>query len=66
MSAPQHTSPDVSAAVDPTAAPAPKRRSTATDLAQVAVFAALIAALGLPVPSTSAAPPCRSRSRRSA
>lgn len=45
MSAPQHTSPDVS---DAPAAPRPKRRSTATDLAQVAVFAAFIAALGLP------------------
>lgn len=45
MSAPQHTSPDVS---DALAAPRPKRRSTATDLAQVAVFAAFIAALGLP------------------
>jgi biotin transport system substrate-specific component len=30
------------------AAPRPRRRSTATDLAQIAVFAALIAALGLP------------------
>ncbi|MGI9823967.1 biotin transporter BioY [Agromyces sp. Marseille-Q5079] len=30
------------------ASPRPKRRSTATDLAQIAVFAALIAALGLP------------------
>ena len=50
MSAPQHTSPDASAATprDAASTSGPKRRSTATDLAQVAVFAALIAALGLP------------------
>jgi biotin transport system substrate-specific component len=50
MSAPQHTSPDASAVTPPdaTSSYGPKRRSTATDLAQVAVFAALIAALGLP------------------
>jgi biotin transport system substrate-specific component len=50
MSAPQHTSPDASARTSPDAPSphGPKRRSTATDVAQVAVFAALIAALGLP------------------
>ena len=32
----------------PPAEPRPRRRGTATDLAQIAVFAALIAALGLP------------------
>jgi biotin transport system substrate-specific component len=51
MSAAQSTSHDASdSAVSGTAAPkAPRRsRSTAGDLAQIAVFAALIAALGLP------------------
>lgn len=52
MSAAQPTSQDASATdaatVAETAAPARRRRGTATDLAQVAVFAALIAALGLP------------------
>ena len=49
MSAPQHTSPASAATPRDAASTAgPKRRSTATDLAQVAVFAALIAALGLP------------------
>jgi biotin transport system substrate-specific component len=45
MSAAQHTSHDVS---ESTSKPLGRSRSTAGDLAQIAVFAALIAALGLP------------------
>jgi len=49
MSAAQSTSHDASEPSAPeSAAPRPRRRGTATDLAQIAVFAALIAALGLP------------------
>jgi len=49
MSAAQSTSHDASEPSAPeSTAPRPRRRGTATDLAQIAVFAALIAALGLP------------------
>ena len=48
MSAAQSTSPDASDTAASGAATKPRRRSTAGDLAQIAVFAALIAALGLP------------------
>jgi biotin transport system substrate-specific component len=48
MSAVHSTSPDASDTAASVAATKPGRRSTAGDLAQIAVFAALIAALGLP------------------
>lgn len=48
MSAAQSTSPDASDTSASAAETKPRRRSTARDLAQIAVFAAFIAALGLP------------------